>query len=74
MTEETVTPLTGRDRATLSEVACDLIVVEHRLRDLRRWTPEATRCHLDAALDNIADALDCLHVEPGTGTSTPEAG
>jgi hypothetical protein len=33
----------AKDRHTLSETACDLIVIEHRLRDVRRWTPETAR-------------------------------
>ena len=53
----------AKDRLTLSEVACDLIVVEHRLRDLRRWTPEGATAHLDAALANVSAALDNLHAE-----------
>lgn len=51
------------DRATLCEVACDLVVVEHRLRDLRRWTPEGATFHIDAALASVAAALDSLHAE-----------
>ena len=52
-----------KDRRTLSEVACDLIVIEHRLRDVRRWTPAPARAHLDAALSSVATALDALHAE-----------
>ncbi|GAB7005287.1 hypothetical protein JCM18899A_27600 [Nocardioides sp. AN3] len=54
---------TAKDRHTLSETACDLIVIEHRLRDVRRWTPETARAHLDAALSSLATALDALHAE-----------
>jgi hypothetical protein len=46
-----------------TELACDLALVEHRLRDLRRWTPAAPTGHLDAALASLAAALDCLHAE-----------
>lgn len=60
---ETTSPTGLRDRRTLAEVACDLIVVEHRLRDLRRFTPETARAHLDAALASLATALDALHAE-----------
>lgn len=52
-----------KDRHTLSEIACDLIVIEHRLRDVRRWTPAPARAHLDAALSSVATALDALHAE-----------
>ena len=53
----------AKDRHTLREVACDLIVIEHRLRDVRRWTPAPARTHLDAALSSVATALDALHAE-----------
>ncbi|MDO9496236.1 MAG: hypothetical protein Q7J48_11095 [Nocardioides sp.] len=60
-----------KDQGTLSEVACDLIMVEHRLRDLCRWTPETARTHLDAALTNVATALDALHAEYAQRTTSP---
>ena len=60
------------DRHTLSETACDLIVIEHRLRDVRRWTPESARAHLDAALSSVATALDALHAEYATRTTEQE--
>ena len=64
MSQPTATPATtAKDQRALSEVACDLIVIEHRLRDLRRWTPETARAHLDAALSSVATALDALHAE-----------
>ena len=63
---------TDRDRHTLSETACDLIVIEHRLRDVRRWTPETARAHLDAALSSVATALDALHAEYATRTTEQE--
>ena len=61
-----------KDRHTLSEVACDLIVVEHRLRDLCRRTPEPARAHLDAALSSVATALDALHAEHTHRTTEQE--
>ncbi|MGB0189664.1 MAG: hypothetical protein ACPF9W_01690 [Nocardioides sp.] len=60
------------DRHTLSETACDLIVIEHRLRDVRRWTPETARAHLDAALSSVATALDALHAEYAIRTTEQE--
>ena len=42
------TRLTAKDPHTLSETACGLTVIEHRLRDVRRWIPEIARAHLDA--------------------------
>ncbi len=68
MSQPTATPAdvaanSAKDRNTLSEVACDLIVIEHRLRDVRRWTPAPARAHLDAALSSVATALDALHAE-----------
>lgn len=63
---------TDRNRHTLSETACDLIVIEHRLRDVRRWTPETARAHLDAALSSVATALDALHAEYATRTTEQE--
>lgn len=65
-------PTDNRDRRTLSETACDLIVIEHRLRDVRRWTPETARAHLDAALSSVATALDALHAEYTTRTTEQE--
>ncbi len=62
----------AKDRHTLSETACDLIVIEHRLRDVRRWTPEAARAHLDAALSSVATALDALHAEHTHRTTEQE--
>ncbi|GGD10749.1 hypothetical protein [Nocardioides daphniae] len=62
----------AKDRHTLSETACDLIVIEHRLRDVRRWTPETARAHLDAALSSVATALDALHAEYATRTTEQE--
>jgi hypothetical protein len=53
----------AKDRRTLSEVACDLIAIDHRLREVRRWTPAPARAHLDAALSSVAPALDALHAE-----------
>ncbi|GIM62559.1 hypothetical protein Pve01_92490 [Planomonospora venezuelensis] len=61
-----------KDRHTLSETACDLIVIEHRLRDVRRWTPDAARAHLDAALSSVATALDALHAEHTHRTTTEQ--
>lgn len=61
----------AKDQRTLSEVACDLILVEHRLRDLCRWTPETARTHLDAALTNVATALDALHSEYAQRATSP---
>jgi len=61
----------AKDQRTLSEVACDLILVEHRLRDLCRWTPETARTHLDAALTNVATALDALHAEYAQRATSP---
>lgn len=68
MSQPTATPAdtkasTAKHQRTLSEVASDLIVIEHRLRDLRRWTPETARAHLDEALSSVATALDALHAE-----------
>jgi hypothetical protein len=68
MSQPTATPAdveasAAKDRHTLSETACDLIVIEHRLRDVRRWTPETARAHLDVALSSVATALDALHAE-----------
>jgi|GEM_PF-1821246 len=63
---------TAKDRHTLSETACDLIVIEHRLRDVCRWTPETARAHLDAALSSVATALDALHAEYATRTTEQE--
>lgn len=60
------------DRHTLSETACDLIVIEHRLRDVRRWTPETACAHLDAALSSVATALDALHADYATRTTEQE--
>ena len=62
----------AKDRHTLSETACDLIVIEHRLRDVRRWTPETARAHLDAALSSVATALDALHAEHTHRTTEQE--
>lgn len=62
-TPTTATATVDRDARTLTEVACDLAVAEHRLRDARRWTPEGARTHLDAALASVSTALDCLHAE-----------
>ena len=62
----------AKDRHTLSETACDLIVIEHRLRDVRRWTPETARAHLDAALSSVATALDALHAEHAHRTTEQE--
>jgi hypothetical protein len=62
----------AKDRHTLSETACDLIVIEHRLRDVRRWTPETARAHLDAALTSVATALDALHAEHTHRTTEQE--
>ena len=62
----------AKDRHTLSEVACDLIVIEHRLRDVRRWTSAPARAHLDAALSSIATALDALHAEYAKRTTEQE--
>lgn len=59
----------AKDRRTLSEVACDLIMIEHRLRDLRRWTPAGATAHLDAALADVSAALDHLHAEYQTPTT-----
>jgi hypothetical protein len=75
MSRPTVTPSgveasAAKDRRTLSETACDLIVIEHRLRDVRRWTPETARVHLDAALSSVATALDALHAEYAHRTTT----
>lgn len=63
---------TAKDRHTLSETACDLIVIEHRLRDVRRFTPETARAHLDAALSSLATALDALHAEHTHRTTEQE--
>ncbi|GAA1149704.1 hypothetical protein [Nocardioides aquiterrae] len=62
----------AKDQHTLSETACDLIVIEHRLRDVRRWTPETARTHLDAALSSVATALDALHAEHTHRTTTEQ--
>lgn len=62
----------GRDRLTLSEVACDLIVIEHRLRDLRRFTPPPARAHLDLALSSLATTLDALHADYAHRTGPTE--
>lgn len=62
----------AKDRHTLSETACDLIVIEHRLRDVRRWTPETARVHLDEAMSSVATALDALHAEYATRTTEQE--
>lgn len=62
----------AKDRHTLSETACDLIVIEHRLRDVRRWTPETARAHLDAAPSSVATALDALHAGYATRTTEQE--
>jgi hypothetical protein len=77
MTQPTAKPAdveasAAKDRHTLSETACDLIVIEHRLRDVRRWTPEAARAHLDAALRSVATALDALHAEYAHRTTTEQ--
>ena len=55
-----------KDRRTLAELVCDLAVVEHRIRDLRRWTPEGATAHLDAALASVGAALDSVHAEHQT--------
>jgi ABC-type xylose transport system substrate-binding protein len=47
-------------------------VIEHRLRDVRRWTPETARAHLDAALSSVATALDALHAEHTHRTTEQE--
>ena len=65
-------PTDDRDRRSLSETACDLIVIEHRLGDVRRWTPETARTHLDAALSSVATALDALHAEHTHRTTEQE--
>lgn len=77
MSQPTATPAeveasAAKDRHTLSETACDLIVIEHRLRDVRRWTPETARAHLDAALSSVATALDALHAEHTHRTTEQE--
>ena len=77
MSQPTATPAdvdasAAKDRHTLSETACDLIVIEHRLRDVRRWTPETARAHLDAALSSVATARDALHAEYATRTTEQE--
>ena len=77
MSQPTATPAdvaanAAKDRHTLSEVACDLIVIEHRLRDVRRWTPAPARAHLDAALSSVATALDALHAEHAHRTTQQE--
>ncbi|WP_300643621.1 hypothetical protein [Nocardioides sp.] len=77
MSQPTATPTdvaasAAKDRHTLSETACDLIVIEHRLRDVRRWTPESARAHLDAALSSVATGLDALHAEYATRTTEQE--
>ena len=59
----TDTVAAAKDRRTLAELVCDLTVVEHRLRDLRRWTPEGATAHLDAALSSVGAALDSVHAE-----------
>ena len=79
MSQPTATPTdvaasAAKDRHTLSETACDLIVIEHRLRDVRRWTSESARAHLDAALSSVATALDALHAEYATRTTEQEQG
>lgn len=48
---------------SLAELACDVALIEARVRDLRRWAPGATTLHLDAALANIAAALDSIHAQ-----------
>jgi len=77
MSQPTTTPAdvaanAAKDRHTLREVACDLIVIEHRLRDVRRWTPAPARTHLDAALSSVATALDALHAEHATRSTEQE--
>lgn len=77
MSQPTATPAdvaanAAKDRHSLSEVACDLIVIEHRLRDLRGWTPAPARAHLDAALSSVATALDALHAEYSTRATEQE--
>jgi hypothetical protein len=77
MSQPTVTPAdveasAAKDRHTLNETACDLIVIERRLRDVRRWTPETARAHLDAALSSVATALDALHAEHTHRTTEQE--
>ena len=77
MSQPTATPTdvaasAAKDRHTLSETACDLIVIEHRLRDGRRWTPEPARAQLDAALSSVATALDALHAEYAHRTTEQE--
>jgi len=77
MSQPTATPAdveasAAKDRHTLSEVACDLIVIEHRLRDVRRWTPETARAHLGAALSSVATALHALHAEHTHRTTEQE--
>jgi len=62
MMTDTVTAAT-KDRRTLAELVCDLTVVEHRLRDLRRWTPGGATTHLDAALASVGAALDSVHAQ-----------
>lgn len=59
---------TTKDRRTLAELVCDLTVVEHRLRDLRRFTPPGATSHLDAALASTGAALDSIHAEHSTRT------
>ncbi len=77
MSQPTATPANveadaAKDRHTLSETACDLIVIEHRLRDVRRWTLEIARAYLDAALSSVATALDALHAEYAHRTTEQE--
>jgi hypothetical protein len=62
----------AKDRHALSETACDLIGIEHRLRDVRRWAPETARAHLDAALSSVATALGALHAEHTHRTTEQE--
>ena len=74
MTSRAATPAADRDARTLCETTCDLIVIEHRLRDLRRWTPTGTTHHLDQALASVAAALDSLHAEHQTRATPTENG
>ncbi|MGY2872836.1 hypothetical protein ACVW00_000026 [Marmoricola sp. URHA0025 HA25] len=62
------TPAVAQDARALRETTCELILIEHRLRGLRRWTPDSTTLYLDQALVNLAAALDSLHAAHQTRT------
>lgn len=54
-------PATTSHKRSVSDLAADLIMVEHDLRDVARQVPPRSGEHLDAALASIDDAITALH-------------